>query len=114
MTQERGAVLLTGQEEGCEFLGEDVVRSDRIPHVACELVETGRRRGNRAEAAVGHVFDLVVVVEHDSIEAGQAEILEQQVAGEDVDGCELANRVSVFLQRMLALGCTYFLEVEVE
>jgi hypothetical protein len=40
--------------------------------------------GMTPEVAVGHVLDLVVVVEHDLAVAGDAEVLPQHVAGEDV------------------------------
>ena len=49
------------------------------------------------------ILDLVVVVEHDAAVARHAEILEQQVAGEDVDGGELADRVAVLAHRVDAL-----------
>jgi len=72
--------------------------SERCPSVpprttvVGHVVPAGRRLGDPAEAAVGQVVDLVVVVEHDPAEAGDAEVLEQQIAGEDVDGGQLPQR----------------------
>ena len=66
--------------------------SRRSPAAAAESAGTGSR---------AQVLDLVVVVEHDAAEARHAEILEQQVAGEDVDRGELADRVAV-----LAIACS--------
>ena len=80
-----------GEEERRELLGKHVARTDRVPHVARHLVEAGRRRRNAPEMAVGQVLDLVVVVEDDAAVARDAEVLEQQVAGEDVDRGELAR-----------------------
>ena len=52
--------------------------------------QPGGGGGIVAEPAIGQVLDLVVVVEHDAPVARDAEVLEQQVAGEDVDRGELA------------------------
>ena len=76
--------------------------------------QPGRRRRNPAEVAVDQVLDLVVVVEHDAAEAGDAEVLEQQIAGEDVDRGELLQRVAVLAHRVRALRVVGVLEVEVE
>src|SRR5205807_1300225 len=95
--QKRRAHARVGQQEGAELLREDIVRADRVPHVAAGVVEAGRGRGDGAKPAVRDVFDLVVVVEHNSSVTRHAEVLEQQVTGEDVDGRELAQRVAVIV-----------------
>jgi hypothetical protein len=51
--------------------------------------QPGGRRRNVAKIADGEVLDLVVVVEHDAAEPGDTEVLEQEVAGEDVDRGQL-------------------------
>src|SRR5438046_10220428 len=84
-----------GQQERGELLRENVGGPYRIPHVVGHLVIALGRRWNAAEAARGQELDLIVVVEHDATVTGDAEILEQEIAGEDVDCCELRKRVAV-------------------
>src|SRR5947207_14368193 len=84
-----------GKQERLEFLRKDVPRTDRVPNIARHLVPFRRRRWNVAEIAISQVVDLVVVVKHDAAVAGDAEILEQQVAGKDVDRRQLAQRFAV-------------------
>ena len=85
-----------GQEEGGEFFREDVVPGHRIPDLARHFGLEIRRRRDRPEIAVGHVFDFVVVVEDDAAVAGHAEVLPQHVAGEDVGLGEFADGAAVF------------------
>jgi hypothetical protein len=69
--------------------------ADRIPGLAGHLrLGIGRRR-DAAEVAVGHVLDLVVIVEHHAAEAGHAEVLEQHVAREDVGVGQFLDGVAV-------------------
>ena len=114
MAQEALARPGVGEQERRELLGEDVARADRIPDVAGHLVPAGRRRRNVAEIAVGEVLDLVVVVEDDAAVTGDAEVLEQEVAGEDVDRGELADRIAVVAHRVFALRVVGALEKQVE
>ena len=51
--------------------------------------------GMRRKLHVGQVLDLVVVVEHDPVVAGDAEVPPEHVAGEDVRDREVADRVAV-------------------
>jgi hypothetical protein len=56
-----------------------------------------------AEVGFGQETDLVVVVEHHPPVAGDAEVLQQHVAGEDVGRRQLLDRQAVILQRLAHL-----------
>ena len=83
------------EQERREGLGEDVLRADPVPDLARHLVFLVARLGHLAEGALGQVLDLVVVVEDDLAVAGDAEVLPQHVAGEDVGAHQVLDRVAV-------------------
>src|SRR5882724_6832086 len=68
MFEKRRAYPRIAQQESGEFLGEDVVRPDRIPGLGSHLVLRGARWWHAAKVAVRHVGDFVVIVEHDAAE----------------------------------------------
>ena len=103
-----------GEQEGLEFLWEDVARPHRVPDVVRHVVEPGRRRRNLPEVAVGQVLDLVVVVEDHPPEARDPEILVQEVAGEDVRARELRDRVAVLADHSRPFPVVGLLEEQVE
>src|SRR5690606_6590717 len=53
--------------------------------------------GNAAELHFRHALDFVVVVEDHAAQAGDAEVLVQHVAGEDVGGGQVADGLAVLL-----------------
>ena len=108
------AHLRIGQQERPEFLRKDVARTDGIPDIVRHLVPFRRRRRNVAEVAIGEVVDLVVVVKDDATVAGDAEILEQQVAGKDIDRRQLSQRFAIVAHRANPRGVVGMREKKIE
>ena len=102
------------EQEGREFLREDVERPGGVPGFAGQLHLGIRCRRNATEVAVGHELDLVVIVEDDTTITGDAEVLPQHVAGEDVGAGHLADGVTVFQHGVFHLLVGRLLEVDVE
>src|SRR5450830_419494 len=75
--------------------GEHVFGADAVPDLARHLVFFVARLRHLAKVAVGDVFDLVVVVKHHFAVAGDAKVLEQHVAGEDVGRHQVFQGVAV-------------------
>ena len=67
-----------------------------------------------AEVGFGEKADFVVVVEHHAAVAGDAKVLQQHVAGEDIRRRQLLDRQAVILQCFAHLGGVGVVEVEVE
>ena len=101
-------------EKAGEFLGEDVVRAYGVPGLAGHFLLVGSGFGDVAEVGVGYQFDLVVVVENDAFYAGDAEVFQQQVAGEDIGGGELLDGPAVVAQGLLGVGLVGLVEVDVK
>ena len=83
------------QQEGAEGLRKDIPRPHAVPDLARHFLFFGARRGHTAEVAVSDVLDLVVVVEDHLAVARHAEVLPQHVAGKDVGGHQVLDRVAV-------------------
>ena len=107
-----------GEQEGAELFGENVVLGDRVPDFARHLRLEVRCWRDLAEIAVGHVFDFVVVIEHDAPIARDAEIFPQHVAGEDIGLCHFADGATVFPDCMLnaldVVAALHAVEVDVQ
>ena len=114
VAQHRGADARIPQQERPELLGKHVEPVDAVPDLAAHLVLIVARLRNAAEIAVGHVLDLVVVVEHHAVEPGHAEVLVQHVAREDVGRRQLLDRVAVLADRVVELGVGGLLQVDVQ
>ena len=101
-------------EEVSEFLGEDVEGPDVGGDGLGERVVGIERLGKLAEATVGETADLVVVVEDDFAVLGDAEVLKEEIAGEDVAHGDLGNGSPVVLDGPFGVGKLAPLKVEVE
>jgi hypothetical protein len=101
-------------EIGRELLGEHVVVRHGEPRLECQLVVDRARRRQVAEAALRQRRQLVVVVEDHPAMAADAEVLEQQIAGKDVRGREIADRVPVVENGRLGRVGVRLLHEEVE
>jgi len=98
-----------GRRDGEELqplLREYVARSVMKPRLGAGFLLIGTGLRQVAKVAVGHEADLIVVVEDHAPMVGDAEILEQQIAREDVAGGEVAKRVAVVEDR--GFGCGRF------
>ena len=71
---------------------------DPEPGLVAHLVLDVGGLGHRPEAAIREQGELVVVVEHHAAVAGDPEVLQQHVAGEDVGGSQLLDGVAVLVQ----------------
>ena len=67
-----------------------------------------------AEIHFRHVADFIVIVEHHATMTGDAKVFEQHVAGKNIGGGKLANRVAVLLNRIpqLLTFCLFKPEIE--
>ena len=97
-----------------EGLRKHVVVGDVEPGLAAHLVFRMDRLRQVAEAAVGDLAKLVVVVEDHAAVARHAEILEQQVAGKDVGVGEVADALAVVEHRKFGRSVGGAAQVEVE
>ena len=86
-------------QEALELLRKHVARAHRPVRLRRDLVCVVAGRRYAPKDHVGHGRDLVVVVEHDALVPGDAEVLEQHVAGKDACAGELLDRVAVVAQR---------------
>ena len=84
-------------EKARELLREHVVRTDVVGIQARRRLVAVRQF---AEPAIGDQAQLVVVVEDRAAVPGQAEILEQQVAREDVVARQILDRLAVVEDRL--------------
>jgi hypothetical protein len=75
------------------------------PCLAAHLIFRIGCLGQVAKAAVRDLAELVVVVEDHAAVAGDAEILEQQVAREDVGVGEVADALSIVERRAFGIRC---------
>ena len=91
--EERRPAVAAEPHEGQELLGKDVVLPDVEPRFASVPAVLVARR-ELAEAAVGDEAELVVVVEDDAPVPGQPEVLQEEVAREDVGPCEVPDRLA--------------------
>src|ERR1700735_2745028 len=82
-------------EKGQPLLREHVARPVMKPRLAAGLFFLASRLRQGAKNAVRYQADLVVVVENHAPMAGHTEILEQQVAGKDIAGRQIAQCVSI-------------------
>ncbi len=101
-------------EELHERFGEDVVVVDVEPRFGAHVVFVELRLRHVAEAAVGDGAQLVVVVEDHATVAGHAEVLQQQVAGEDVGDGEVADALAVVEHGLLGVFARSIADVQVE
>src|SRR5438874_868560 len=84
LAEERLPQLPLEAEEGEQLGGEDVLLSDPEPGLGRHLLQLVARRRQLPEGEIGQRAELVVVVGEDAAVAGDAEVLEQHVAREDV------------------------------
>src|SRR6202007_1007717 len=82
--QQRRTLLVAEAEEIDEGLREHIALADIEPGFAAHLVFRVGCRRQVAEVAVGDAAQLVVVVEDYAAMTRDPEVLQQQVAGEDV------------------------------
>src|SRR5205807_2930783 len=105
-------------QEALELLRKHVGRAYRPVGLRRHLVVVVARRRYAPKDHVGHGRDLVVVVEHDALMPGDAEVLEQHVAGKDACAGELLDRIAVVAQRLAqprsVAVAAQLLDVEVE
>ena len=92
--------LIEGQELG-EGLGEHIVVADVKPWLAAHFVFVVLRLRQVAETAVRYLAQFVVVIKDHAPVPGDAEVLQQEVAGEDVRIGEVADGLSVIDHRAL-------------
>src|SRR5690606_11753616 len=95
---EQPALPDVGEQERRKLLGEHIHRPHRIPGLGTHLVLGEARRRNAPEIHLGKKADLVVVVEHHAAMTGNAEVLQQHVAWEDIRGCQLLDGQAVIVQ----------------
>ncbi|MNQ71820.1 hypothetical protein D3C85_865040 [compost metagenome] len=67
-----------------------------------------------AKVGLGEEADLVVVVEHHPAVTGNAEVLQQHVAGKDVGRRQLLDRQPIVFQGLAHLRLVGVLQVEVQ
>src|SRR5215510_15041316 len=108
------ANLTSGQQKWPELLGEHIAWRHRVPRLGRKLVLGGRRSRDAPEVDVCHIGDFIVVVEHHAAPARDAEILEQHIAGKDVDRCKLLDGVAVIKHRLTELLLVGAVEVQIE
>lgn len=114
MSQEGLAHARIAQQEAAELLGKDIIGAHRVPRFAGKLGFFVGRRRNGAEVHLRHALDFVVVVEHDPAQAGDAEVLVQHVAREDIGRGELADGVAVLAHGDLEQRVAGVAQVEVQ
>src|SRR5262245_14087039 len=88
--QRRAELGRQGEEAG-ELLGEHVAGADAEPGLVGVLVLVPAGHGQRPEAEVGEQRQLVVVVADDAAVARDAEVLGQQLAGENAAGGQVLD-----------------------
>jgi len=91
-------------EEGQPLLREDVARSAVEPGFRTGFLLLAARLRQIAKHTVGQQADLVVVVENHAPVAGDAKILEQQIAREHIAHGQIAQRVAVIDDGRLGRG----------
>ena len=89
------AYALVAEEEGVPFLGEDILRSGAEPGFFGHFELRVRGRRYAAEVTLGEIADFVVIVEHHPTVTGDAEVLQQHVAGEDVGTGHVAQGITI-------------------
>ena len=92
------------QQEGAELFRKHVIGSHRIPRLGRHLVLGRARLGHLAEVAVGEVLHFVVVVEDHPVLAGDAKVLVEHVAREDVGRHHVADGHAVLIDGIFARG----------
>ena len=102
------------EQEAAELLRENVVRPHGVPGLGCHFLLRGARLWHRTEVDVGQEADFIVVVEHHAPVAGDAEVLQQHVAGKDVGGRQLLDGVAVLIERFGQDGAVGVLDVQVQ
>ena len=120
--QQLGMVLQEGlaypgvaQQEGAELFRKHVIGCHRIPRLGRHLVLGGARLGYLAEVAVGEVLHFVVVVEDHPVLAGDAEVLVEHVAREDVGRHHVADGHAVLIDGVVACSLVgLLLQVEIQ
>src|SRR5256886_13606726 len=91
-------------QEALELLRKHVARAHRPVRLRRDLVCVVAGRRYAPKDHVGHGRDLVVVVEHDALVPGDAEVLEQHVAGKDSCAGEFLDPIAVVVQRLAQPG----------
>ena len=86
-----------GEQKSTEFFREYIIFGHGIPDLTGHFgFKIGRQR-DFTEVAIRHVFDFVVVIKHHASVTGDAKVLPQHVAGENVGLSQFANGAAVFL-----------------
>jgi hypothetical protein len=95
---------IVAQQKRGKCFGEHVAWADAVPDFPTHFFFFVAWFGHFAEVAIGDVFDLVVVVKHHLAVAGDAKVLPQHVAREDVGGHQVFDGVAVLHHR--AASCS--------
>ena len=93
--EEERAVASRREKKARPLLREDVVGPHGVPGFRREFIEIVARCDEIAEGQLGEQRDLVIVVEHHAPRARDAEVLAEQVPGEDARRGQLADRAAI-------------------
>src|SRR5205823_8429763 len=93
--EKRVAQGTLGHHEWRELLGKDVMLRHGKPRLCRELVVRRPWGREPTEATVGQRCELIVVIEDYAAVAADAEVLQQQVTGENIGGCEIFDGLAV-------------------
>ena len=99
--QQRLALRVVEGEETQERFRKHIALAHVEPGLGAHFVLVALGARQVAEVAVGHAAQLVVIVEDHAAVARDAEVLQQQVAGEDVGIGEIADALAVVEHRAL-------------
>ncbi|MNC34796.1 hypothetical protein D3C75_832500 [compost metagenome] len=103
-----------GKQERRKLLGEHVMRPDRVPRLARHLVLRVTRRRDMTEVHLGQEADLVIVIKHHPAMTGNAKVLQQHVAREDIRRRQLLDGQAVIIQGLQHLALAGVLQVQVQ
>ena len=92
------------ERNGSHCSGKHIARTAMKPGLRARFLLLGARARQVAKHAIGHQADLVVVVKNHAAVAGDAEILQQQIAGKHVARGQIAQRVAVIDDRRFGGG----------
>ena len=90
------------------------MRPNIKPGPGAHLVDVVLRIRHAAEVAVRHQAELIVVIENHTAVTRNAEIFQQQVAGEDITECQVLDRLAVIDRSCCRLLVAGRLEVQIQ
>src|SRR5207249_1553632 len=95
MLQQRGQGRLWESQELQKFLGENVVLTHGEPRLGGDFFLRSARFGQFAKIAVRKKTKLIVIVKDHAAVPGHAKIFREQVAGKDIGGSKVFDRLPV-------------------